>query len=109
MNRLTQLEAFLKESPKDPFLKYAIALEYLKQNKEDKTLTIFIALTKEHPNYVGTYYHLGKLQEKLGEEETALQTYQKGMVIAEKMNDGHSHGELKGAYQVLYDELYFEI
>jgi tetratricopeptide (TPR) repeat protein len=105
MSRLVQLQAFLAESPNDPFLHYATALEYLKLNDYAQALGIFETLMTEHPSYVGTYYHLGKLYEQLQRPDDALKTYQKGMEIAEQLNDRHSNQELRGAYQMLQDEL----
>ena len=105
MNRLAQLEAFLVESPNDPFLKYAIALEQLKMGKEKEALVIFVKLTETNPNYVGTYYHLGKLQEQLEQLEAALVSYQKGMEVAQKLGDSHSYNELQGVYNMLQDEM----
>lgn len=105
MNRLEQLKAFLAETPNDPFLKYAMALEYLKMEEETKALEIFHYLAEHHSSYVGTYYHLGKLQEQLQQEEEALITYQKGMEIAQRLGDRHSLQELQGAYNLLHDEL----
>lgn len=105
MNRLAQLEAFLVDSPNDPFLKYAIALEHLKAGKERDALAIFVKLTETDPSYVGTYYHLGKLQEQLEELDAALVSYQKGMEIAQKLGDSHSYNELQGVYNMLQDEM----
>lgn len=105
MNRLSQLKAFLEENPNDPFLHYAMALEYLKQKDQNQALHIFIELTQNHPQYVGTYYHLGKLQEELQQYDEALDTYQKGMKIALAEKDRHAHQELQGAFNMLRDEL----
>lgn len=105
MNRLVQLKTFLEENPNDPFLQYALALEYLKLKDQQKALSIFVGLTETHPNYVGTYYHLGKLQEELQEYDEALEVYQTGMKIALEEKDRHAHQELQGAYNMLRDEL----
>ena len=105
MNRIQQLESFLKESPDDPFLRYAIALEHLKIQEDEEALNIFRNLLITNPMYVGTYYHIGKLQEKMEFFDEALDSYEKGMAVAKKMNDRHSFNELQGAYNMLNDEL----
>ncbi|MGB1243574.1 MAG: CDC27 family protein [Chitinophagales bacterium] len=105
MNRLSQLKTFLEENPNDPFLQYALALEYLKLKDAPKALEVFVKLTEEHSKYVGTYYHLGKLQETLEQYDEALETYQKGMKIALEEKDRHAHQELQGAFNMLRDEL----
>ncbi|MCC7222240.1 MAG: tetratricopeptide repeat protein [Chitinophagales bacterium] len=105
MSRLAQLQAFLQETPDDPFLHYAIALEYLKLSDYDQALLIFEQLTKSNPTYVGTYYHLGKLYEQLQLPNDALNIYQKGIDIAQQLSDRHSLQELRGAQEMLLDEL----
>ncbi|MDR6735085.1 tetratricopeptide repeat protein [Sphingobacterium sp. 2149] len=102
--RLDQLNEFLKESPEDPFLKYAIAAEYLKQGNEQEALSRFEDLVQSNPDYVGTYYHLGKLYEKLSREESAIATYRSGIEIARKSRNFHALGELQGALAVLGDD-----
>jgi len=104
-NRLEQLQLFLKSTPEDPFLRYAIALEHLKLQDETKALALFSELIETNPSYVGTYYHLGKLLEKQEQYDTALSTYEKGINIATQLNDSLSLRELKGAYNMLNDEL----
>ncbi len=95
--RLNQLLSFLEQSPNDPFIKYAIATEHLKLGKDMLALVHFNQLTEEHPDYVGTYYHLGKLYEKLDQESNAKSVYEKGVVIAERAGNYHAKSELLGA------------
>ncbi|MDF2515408.1 MAG: tetratricopeptide repeat protein [Sphingobacterium sp.] len=102
--RLDQLQEFLKESPEDPFLKYAIAAEYLKQQDEQEALVRFEQLIEQHPDYVGTYYHLGKLYEKLDKQEVAIITYKNGIEIARKSRNFHALGELQGALSFLVED-----
>lgn len=104
-DRITQLQTFLQQNPTDPFLHYALALEYLKKEEYNLALEIFTTLLEVSPTYVGTYYHLGKLYEKVGQPAAALTTYHNGMTIAQSLNDRHSYNELRGAYQLLQDEL----
>lgn len=105
MSRLAQLQAFLQQTPNDPFLHYATALEHLKIEQYEQALQIFEQLIVNHPHYVGTYYHLGKLYEQLQRSDDAIAIYEKGMKIAEQLDDRHSNNELRGAYNMLKDEL----
>jgi hypothetical protein len=50
---------------------------------------------------VATYYHLGKLLERIGDKEQAISTYETGMEQAKAANDNHSYNELQGAYEDL--------
>jgi tetratricopeptide (TPR) repeat protein len=97
-NRLQKLLDFLENEPNDPFLKYALATEYLNSNEPDKALSYYEDLVRNHPDYVGTYYHLGKLYEALDRKEDAIHTYQNGMVAARKSNDMHAFSELQSVY-----------
>lgn len=97
-NRLEKLLQFLENEPRDPFLKYAIATEYLVLNEQQNALTYFEDLVQNHADYVGTYYHLGKLYEQLNRKDDALKTYQQGMVIARTKNDRHALSELQAVY-----------
>lgn len=97
-DRLEQLFNFLKTSPDEPFILYAIASEYVKRNDLTKALYYFQELVDKRPDYVGTYYHFGKLYEALGRKEEAVETYQKGMLAAKQMNDTHAFSELRTVY-----------
>lgn len=97
-NRLNKLLDFFKNEPQDPFLKYALATEYLVLQDTETALTYFEDLVQNHADYVGTYYHLGKLYETLNRNEDAIKTYQMGMQIARKANDNHAYAELQTVY-----------
>lgn len=100
-NRLEELQQFLKESPQDPFLKYAITMEYKKLGDTEKAFVGFEDLRKNHPDYVGTYYHFAKHLEEQGRKEEALEVYQEGMEVAQRLRNRHAYGELLGAYNLL--------
>lgn len=96
--RLAKLLEFLQSDPNDPFVLYALATEYNTSNDTEKALGYYLKLITDHPDYVGTYYHLGKLYQKIEEMELALDIYQKGMIAARKKGDMHAFSELQGAY-----------
>jgi Tfp pilus assembly protein PilF len=79
-------------------LKYALATEYLSQNDVQKSLFYFEDLLNKHPDYVGTYYHAGKLYERLDRKSEAILVYQKGMEIARKAGDTHAYSELQTVF-----------
>ena len=95
--RIKQLEKFAEEDPSDPFPKYALALEYLHDNKT-KSEKLFSDLVTNHPGYVGTYYHAAALQSELGNREAAERLYLKGIEVATKLNETHALKELQAAY-----------
>ena len=97
MNRIDQLEAFLEEDPDDPFTRFALAQERLKQDDVDEARRLFEELVERNPDYVGTYYHLGKLYERLGRTDDAIETYADGIEVARAQNEQKDLSELQDA------------
>jgi tetratricopeptide (TPR) repeat protein len=95
--RLVQILELLDSSPRDSFLLFAAAKEYEKMEDLEEALDYYALLEQSDPAYVGLYYHLGKLLEKLGREQEALQAYERGIHVAQAQGDRHSHSELSGA------------
>ncbi len=97
MSRLTQLQSLLADAPNDSFLLFAIAKEYEGGGDRDQALAYYLQLIGNDPAYVGAYYHLAKLYEKIEAPEKALETYAKGMEIARDLGDQHALAELSSA------------
>ncbi len=104
-SNISKLAKQLKESPDDSFLKFALALELLKVGQNNKALSLFKNILSSQPDYVGVYYHLGKLYEETGENNSALKCYKDGIAITTKLNDQHAKSELQGALINLEMEL----
>ncbi len=96
--RLQKLLNFLESEPNDPFLKYALATEYLSAKDFDKSLEFYENLLTNHPEYVGTYYHAGKLYEQMDRKAEAIATYQKGMEVSRSAKNMHAFSELQSVY-----------
>lgn len=105
MDRIAQLNDFLKQQPGDPFLLHALALEYIKLGEDDKARSLFETLLSQNESYVGSYYHLGKLLERQGRPREALGWYEKGMAEAKKAGNRHAYAELQAAREDLEEEL----
>jgi Tfp pilus assembly protein PilF len=103
MNRIEKIIEMLQDQPKDSFLKHALALEYVKIDKEDEAINQFVELLKNEPDYVGSYYHLAKLYERNQQTDAAIEIYTKGMEVAKKLKDNHNLNELRSAYDNLVD------
>jgi Tfp pilus assembly protein PilF len=104
MDRISRLKQLLEQSPDDSFLKHALALEYIKQQQEDKAEKLFTEVLSTDPQYVGSYYQLGKLLERKGDIREAAGIYHKGMEIAGQMHETHAYNELQAAYEEIADE-----
>jgi len=101
MDRIEKIREFLVASPTDNFLRHALALEHIKAGDDAKARELFEAILAESPEYVGSYYHLAKLLEKMEETTLAIEWYEKGMAAAKKAGDNHSYNELQAAYEDL--------
>ena len=96
--RIDQLHQFLSASPADPFLHHALALEHVKAGDQIEAEKHFRHNLDNAPQYVATYYHLGKLLEHDSRTEEAVAMYERGMAIAKAAGDGHTYNELQAAY-----------
>jgi Tfp pilus assembly protein PilF len=101
MDRIHKLKEYLETSPNDSFLQHALALEYIKSGDEMQAKQLFEIILNRNPAYIGSYYHLAKLLERIGETDAAISWYEKGMEQAKKAGDAHAYGELRGAYEEL--------
>lgn len=99
--RLEQLISILNKGSKDPFIKYAIATEYLKEENISLALKFYEDLITNHADYIGTYYHLGKLYGNLGRKEDAKITFEQGIKQAKENKNFHALSELQQIYQSL--------
>jgi Tfp pilus assembly protein PilF len=100
-DRIDKLKKFLEDSPQDSFLQHALALEYIKLGDEPRAKALFETILKREPQYVGSYYHLGKLLERTGETEAAVKIYEAGMTASKQAGDNHAYNELQAAYEDL--------
>ncbi len=98
--RLEELKNFLKETPNDPFLEYAITMEYRKIGDNVKAQDGFANLIANHRDYVGTYYHYAKFLEEQGKQEQSLDIYRLGLEVAKRIGNRHAYNELMGAFNL---------
>ena len=97
MDRLARLKQLLDESPTDDFLLFAIAKEYEAGGDLLAARSHYKQLLRANPEYVGAYYHLGKLHESMENHSEALDQYKRGMTVARQVEDEHSYRELSAA------------
>ena len=105
MDKVNKLKEFLESSPNDSFLQHALALEYIKAGNEEEARDLFEEILSREPSYVGSYYHLGKTLERLGDLPGAVKIYEQGMQVAQAVKDNHSFNELQNALEEAEDML----
>jgi Tfp pilus assembly protein PilF len=101
MDRISQLKTYLETAPDDSFLNHAMALELVKQGKDTEARKIFERILEKDENYIGSYYHLCQLLQRLDQKEEAVKCYEKGMLKAKEAGDNHAYNELLSAYEDL--------
>jgi len=99
MSKIEKLLEYMRTSDKDSFLQHALALEYIKIGNDEEARNLFNELLLREPTYVGSYYHLGKLLERVGDFDKAIRIYRRGMEEAKRAGDNHSYNELMGALE----------
>lgn len=100
IERIKLLEQFILEDSTDSFSRYALALE-LADDDQDRSVVLLLALIKDHPEYVPSYYQAAALlMEQNRIEETKIVVAQ-GIQMAAKQNDHKAIKELRQ----LQDEL----
>ena len=99
--RFTMIQEMLKQNPEDSFLHYAVALEFKKHGDLKKAIEMLEELSEKQPDYLATYYQLGKMQEENAQPEKAINTYKKGIDLAKTQNDRKALGELNEALMLL--------
>lgn len=94
MDRLDLIRLHIKENPNDPFLQYALAKEFEKNQNPRAALEQYQKLMVQFPDYLGTYYHYASLLVDQQQTERALEISQLGIQVAERQQDEHSKSEL---------------
>ena len=87
MERIEKLKEFLQANPTDSFLQHALALEYIKIGNDEDARRLFEEILNREPGYVGSYYHLAKLLERMEQTDEAIAMYEKGMQESKKAGD----------------------
>ncbi len=103
-SRLLQIQEMLKTEPNDLFLNYALALEYARLNDLKKAIELITNVLLLDQNYLGAYYQLGAYYEQTGQLQNAINTYKKGIIIAQQQKNIKTLGELNEALAILDDE-----
>lgn len=94
MSRRTQIEQLLSSNPDDPFLRFAIAMEWQNEGVTENALEAWQWFENHAPDYNGYYYHYASLLISLRRLEEAQSLIKKGMEVTAKQGDRHAWNEL---------------
>lgn len=99
--RIALIKQMLDKNPNDSFLRYAAALEFKKNGNLEKSKEYLEELIKRDPAYLASYYQLGKIYEEEGDSQKAISFYRQGRLVAAKVDDKKTLGELDEALMIL--------
>jgi tetratricopeptide (TPR) repeat protein len=99
--RLETLRQLLAQNPGDAFIRYGLAMEYVREGDLPAAIAEFRTLLEKHPDYVAAYYHCGQALEKTGDIEGARAVYQAGIDLCTRTGDTHTRSELQTALDML--------
>lgn len=100
-SRLEQLELLARKDPGDPFVQYAIALEYVSSDRLEEAAGILERLMEASPDYSAGYHQAGRVYEKLDRDDEARRCYEKGIVVADRQGDTKDLEEMREALAFL--------
>jgi hypothetical protein len=95
--RLPVLEKMAAAGSKDPFLWYALGMEYAGESRFDEALATFVKLRDLEAGYVAMYLMCGTMLVKAGRVEEGRAWLVDGVAVARAKGDGHALGELEEA------------
>lgn len=104
-SKIQQLARQIKKDPGDSFSKFALALEFRKRGKFKNARILFEDILETNPDYVGVYYHLGKLYEMHDRLQDAKRMYEHGIPKADQQKKKRTKSELQEALQNLEIEM----
>jgi Tfp pilus assembly protein PilF len=95
-SRKEQIRDMLVEDPKDPFLRYGLAMEYVGEGNDPEAVNCFRELLAANPDYVPAYLQAGQALTRLDKAADAREVFRSGIAVAQKLGDGHAAGEMEG-------------
>jgi len=94
--RRVMLEQSLAEDPTDPFLRYGVAVQCLREGDLEEGRQRLIALIDDHPDdQVAAYQQLGQSYAETRETEEAVAALRAGITKAQAKGDWHAAAEME--------------
>jgi tetratricopeptide (TPR) repeat protein len=100
-DRKKEILSLLEQEPHDPFLLYALGMEFLSENNFEEAKKYFLKILELQHNHVDTLFRLGQLEQDFGNENLALQWYEKAYEAALQQNKIKTAVEIKNIMEIL--------
>lgn len=95
--RLAMLEKMVSSGAADSFARYALALEYKKEERIDDALAAFEALREADASYLPQYLMAGQMLIDVERQDEAKVWLEAGLTLAQSQGDGKAAGEIEAA------------
>ena len=99
--RLLMLEKMIAAGTRDPFVRYARALELRGQGELEAALAALAEVKALHPEYVPTFLMAGQIATELDRNDDARSWLSEGLRAAVAAGDEHARSELQTALDAL--------
>lgn len=101
-SRRLMLEESLADDPTDPFLRYGLALQCLREGDTEEGRRRLESLIADHPDdQVAAYQQLGQSFMDEGDAENARSWFTRGIGLAQARGDLKASGEMQGFLELL--------
>lgn len=100
-SRIDVLRSLIEQNPADAFMRYGLAMEYVKAGQFEQAVNEFREVTVKDPSYAYAYFHSGQTLEKQGLFDEAKDWYEKGIEAAGRKGDQKALAELRAALEML--------
>ena len=94
MGRVQSLEALLAQGRDSALLRYSLGQEYLAGADLEQAISHLRQAIEMDPGYSAAYKTLGKAYSAAGNPEAAMQTYRRGIEVAEERGDKQAAKEM---------------
>lgn len=94
LDRISHIIELIKDDPDDPFLPYALALEYIKKGNHVEADSIFKTIIHQFPKYLPVYYHAAQLKIQMASPKEAIPLIESGKKLASEQRDMKTFNEL---------------
>jgi tetratricopeptide (TPR) repeat protein len=99
--RIETLSQMLEKTPDDPFLLYALGMEYKKVGDLPVAVEYFDRTLSVDPEYCYAYHQKGLAYESAGDLAAAADAYRQGIATARKKGDAHAAEEIAAALELV--------
>jgi uncharacterized protein HemY len=104
MDRINTLIQWLEDEPADTFLLFALAKEYANRQLWTEAEMYFLRVLVLDADYTGAYYHFGQLLVQTGRDQDAIQCFEKGIKVCQRVGDVKTLHEIQAELEEMNDE-----